>query len=88
VAKLRLLWSRSVRIDAEGLAWSYGGVRADFIYALFMQGFSMKEIAEGTIDGFTLPTRYVEDAIRYGRWRDKQKATQHKCDEPKKEHGT
>lgn len=73
--KPKAVWTRSVRIDREGLAWTYAGVRADFVYVLFMYGYSVDEIRNNLIDGQEIPTRSIEDCIRYGRWRDRQKAT-------------
>lgn len=61
----RAVWERSVSVDKQGLAW-VGGTRADFVFVLFMHGFSIEELCEGLIDGFRPTREAIEDAIRYG----------------------
>jgi hypothetical protein len=59
------IWHRSIYVDTKGMAWTkLGGARADFLYVLFMHGFSISEIHAG-LDGSAILDE-VEDAIRYG----------------------
>ena len=60
------IWRRSVRIDSEGIPWSQSGVRADFVYRLFMAGYSVEEIRTTYVDGLDLPVQNIEDCIRHG----------------------
>lgn len=71
--QVKRTWERSVSIDDEGIPWAKAGVRADFIYVLFMHGYSVEELAEHLLEGFTTERQTVEDAIRYGHWAQRQK---------------
>ena len=68
----RHAWERSVTVDDDGLGW-VNGTRADFIWHLFMMGFSVVDLAEGCSDGF-MQTTDVEDAIRFGMRKTKKTA--------------
>jgi len=70
VKKRRIhIWERSVSLDKEGVAWLGGiGTRADFVYDLFMKGWSTAELADGLCDGY-MTVEQVDDAIRYGMWK-------------------
>lgn len=64
-------WSATVKVDLEGLGWTSSGIRADFVYALFMLGHDISELRE-MVDGFNISTREIEDAIRFGRYLEKK----------------
>jgi hypothetical protein len=59
------IWARSVWVDKKGLPW-VDGKRADFIYVLFMHGYSVREIRHNMLDGMSMSREQVEDAIRWG----------------------
>jgi hypothetical protein len=77
---MRPVWKRSVTIDEEGIPWAKAGIRADFIYVLFCHGFSVEELQNTLLDGFTTDRVIIEDAIRYCMWRDRKAAPKRSVD--------
>lgn len=60
------VWAASVTVDPwTGHGWTAYG-RADFIFVLFMHGYSIAELSENLCNKFGVPPKVVEDAIRFG----------------------
>ncbi len=76
----RPIWSRSVTVDENGIGrTSYG--RADFIYTVWMAGYSIEELKTDWLDGFGVPGRVIEDCIRFCQDRKRRRTTQAKSTE-------
>lgn len=59
----RPIWARSVDVDADGVGW-VNGTRTDFVLVLFMHGYSLADLSDGLVDGYT-NTEPLEDALRF-----------------------